>query len=101
MDILKEVEVEEEDSLLYEEALELLKEFEAEQKPSKVKLLNSAEKLTESVKHNQHHAKSYFLLAYIFYLLNDDKLAEKYLNVAKDLEIDKDRFKKLSELLHV
>ncbi len=75
----------EENSLsAFNQAIELLLEFQ--ETLDKTILVKAAHKLVDSLKFEKNHVEPYFLLAYIFFILDNGKLALKYLKVAELIE---------------
>jgi hypothetical protein len=70
-------------NLYFMESLELFEEFQ--KNSDKLILRESANKLTESIRLNPKNNKTYFLLAYIFFLLDNYPLSFKYLSFAGDI----------------
>jgi len=67
----------------YDKALNLFDSFS--QNPSMETLEESAKKFTESIQLNKNHYPSYFCLSYIFYVLDNNEFALKYLEKAEEL----------------
>ena len=77
----------------YEEALKYIRNFQ--QTKIKKELELAAEKLFEVIKYKRKQAKAYIWLSYIFIILDDSKMAIKYLKIAEIFEPD---FPKINEL---
>jgi hypothetical protein len=61
--------------------LDKLKEFQ--EKTNKETLLHAANFLIESLKFEKNQAEPYFFLAYIFYIMDNNRLALKYLKICE------------------
>jgi len=67
----------------YEEAVKSLENFE--KNPDSELLRESAKKLIDSLQFNPSHPPSYVCLAYIFYVLDENEFALKYIDKAESL----------------
>ncbi len=65
----------------YEQAVIELEEFS--KNPDKESLEIAGEKLVEALKFSPDNPEAYICLAYIFYVLEDDEFAWKYINLAE------------------
>ena len=81
----------------FNHAIDLLTEFQ--EKHDKVILLKAAHKLVESIRLEKNQIEPYFLLAYIFYILDNGKLALKYLKVAELIDPNFLEIKKLKSII--
>ena len=84
---------------LYLKALELIKKFNYNRNFNKQYLVEASKLLVQVLEGEKTHAGAYFNLAYIFYLLNKDTLALKYLNKAKINGFETEKVLKLEGLL--
>lgn len=82
---------------LYKEAIELIKRFDLENKDELLR--QAALRLDSSLKYNNHHAESYFWLAYIFFIFAKYKESIQYLKKAEELKPDYSKIKQLKVLL--
>lgn len=92
----KVTEIRQENSLsYYDEALNILENFEngdylidpedPELGQDITKLKEAGEKLAETIQFDPENVCAYIALSYIFYLLEDDQMAIKYMNMAESI----------------
>jgi hypothetical protein len=84
---------------LYCEGVGLLKNFSESRNPDISILKLSAEKLLEAVKIVRSKPEAYLFLAYVFYILGDSGLSQRYLKVCNMIDPTITGFDKLKRLL--
>jgi hypothetical protein len=71
----------------YEEALAEFADFTSlEHEEQQIALRNAAEALAEAMEYQRQHAEPYLLLGAIFFVLNQSRMALRYLQVARSLQ---------------
>jgi hypothetical protein len=78
-------------------ALALLQQFQ--EKTDKRTLLEAANSLIESLKYEKNQVEPYFFLSYIFFILDNNKLALKYLKICELIDPTFPELKKLKGLI--
>jgi hypothetical protein len=68
----------------YEEGVQILEEFE-DGEPDKEKLTLAADKLIEALKYDSENVEAYICLSYIYYILGEDQVCLKYLQIAEEI----------------
>ena len=85
-------------SLAYSEALNYLEKFKHSPDFDKNILKKAADKLIDALEYKKNKAEPYICLACIFYILNDSKMAIKYLKIANLINSHLPEISKLREL---
>lgn len=83
----------------YNEALRLLNEFKKKPSTDTSILKKTAEYLINAMEQKRTRPEPYILLASIFYMTRDDKLAIKYLKIASSIDPNSSDVIKLRKLL--
>jgi hypothetical protein len=81
----------------YNQALQYLKEFTESQNPAKLK--QAASKFFNAVKCKRSRIEPYLYLSYIFYLFDENQLANEYLEIAKSIDSGNPKIQELQQLL--
>jgi hypothetical protein len=79
------------------QALQILQEFQ--EKTDKTTLLQAANSLIESLKYEKNQVEPYFFLSYIFFILDNNKLALKYLKICELIDPTFPELKRLKGLI--
>lgn len=83
----------------YEQAIAFIHKFNFEKNYNSKYLLEAAMLLSKAVKFKKTNPEPYFLLSYIFYLMNKDDLSIKYLKIAEKIQPDMPGISKMQQLL--
>ena len=87
-------------SRLIERSLETLEAFEKSATPDKLKLIQVSNSMLDALRYDPNNAYAYYILAYIFYLVEEDEKAKEYLQYAFSIEPDNPEFSNLEALLN-
>ncbi|MFN8674366.1 MAG: hypothetical protein U0457_20090 [Candidatus Sericytochromatia bacterium] len=71
---------------IFDEALKILESYK--NLPSITKLEQLGKKLIETISYNKEHLPAYLYLSFVFYALNNEEMALKYIKIAESLSKD-------------
>jgi hypothetical protein len=86
---------------LYQDAIGLLKSYSNSHNGDIHSLKLAAEKLLEAAKIVKRNPEPYLYLSYIFYILGDSKLSQKYLKVSNMIDPGIANIAKLKKILYM
>jgi hypothetical protein len=87
----------EKSDLLFSEAVIFFEQFQ--EKAEKETLKSAIKKLTEALKYNSNNGQAYFLLALVYYMVDDTNMLFKYLKLAEEAEPDLPGIKEMKQFL--